>query len=77
MNRRSFMKKVGGAISGVVALALPRKDIRSSAVEKMLNDKHISHTLFTESFDQIRLNSPYVIEFGTNKIHYLNEKTRT
>jgi len=54
MNRRSFLKSVGKTIwgvLGVVALALPSKDIRSSVVEQMVNNKSISHTLFTNACD--------------------------
>lgn len=35
MNRRSFMKKVGGALAGVVALALPSKGINEFDLDKL------------------------------------------
>lgn len=49
MNRRSFMKKIGGALAGVVALGLPSK----IGSESLLNENHplakdlVSYDLFT------------------------------
>lgn len=82
MNRRSFMKKVVGALVGVVGLAIPGKSKAKLATNianidpnsewaKQSFDKQVSSGIIDNT------NAPYVEEWGTNKRHYLDEKARS